>query len=341
MPLESSKKSFNLHYFLPYNKGEIMSEIKHIEVVPYDPNWPQQFETESAIITKALADNFIAIHHVGSTSISGLSAKPKVDIIAVVKNGAASIHCLQKAGFEYRGEWNIPFKYGFTKRNSIKVNLHVYENEHPEIECNLLFRDYLRTNASARDEYATLKKNILTDDTAFEKKTNTLFAGYTLQKGPFIRKVLRTAGFNRIRMLQCTDNTERGVAKHFRQKYFFSPHNMDDPYTWTFNHPQHKHFVLYQGTEIIGYTHIQLWLNERAAMRIIIIDESKRNRHLGGKFLALCEKWLKGKGYKSIHAKSTPTALAFYRKHGYVDMPFNNPNDHQGGPENIAVGKRL
>ena len=145
----------------------------------------------------------------------------------------------------------------------------------------------------------------------------------------------------KLKFVLCTDSSEWGAAKHFRQKYFFDPNNIDDPYTWTFNHPQHKHFALYQGTEIIGYAHIQLWPDRRAAMWIIVIEEAKRNNNFGGKFLALCEKWLKGKGYKSIHAESRPTSLRFYIKNGYTQMPFNDPEGHESHPQDIAVGKRL
>ena len=58
------------------------------------------------------------------------------------------------------------------------------------------------------------------------------------------------------------------------------------------------HFVLYEGTNIIGYAHLQLWSQQRAAMRIIAIDEEKRNHQYGSQFLQLCEKWIKSQGYK-------------------------------------------
>jgi len=318
----------------------LMQQTERIEIAPYDPNWPNIFEAEAAAIKKALGDNCIAIHHVGSTSVSGLVAKPKIDIIAVVKEGIKSIPSLEKAGFAYRGEWSIPFKYGFTKRDSVKINLHVFEEKHPEIEVNILFRDYLRKYPDARDEYAILKYNLISEESSHEKN-NSIYKGYTLGKHNFIQSILNQAGFNKYRFVLCTHYSEWNTVKHFRNKYFFGPHNIDDPYTWTFDHRQHKHFVLYQGTEIIGYAHIQLWPNERAAIRIIVIDEAKRNNNFGGKLLHLCEKWLKSQGYKSIHTESRPTALAFYKKNGYIDMPFNDPDGHEGGPEDIAVGKLL
>ncbi|MBY0377722.1 MAG: hypothetical protein K2Q33_04070 [Gammaproteobacteria bacterium] len=95
---------------------------------------------------------------------------------------------------------------------------------------------------------------------------------------------------DKITMRQCHAAVDVwDAAKHFRQKYFFGPAGIDDPYTWTFNHLKHAHFLLYDADEIVGYGHIQLWPSARAAMRIIVIDEEKRNQHHGGQFLHLCE----------------------------------------------------
>ena len=274
---------------------------KIIEVVPYDPNWPHIYEKEAALIRQALGGNCLAIHHIGSTSVPGLAAKPKIDIIAVVQDPLLARDQLEKIGIQYRGEYNIPLHYGFSKRGDIDLNLHVYEEFHPEIELNLCFRDYLRSHPNKRDDYARLKEELIQDESSFTKE-NSPFTNYTLRKGDFIREVLREAGFNRIRMLKCNDNTEWAAAKHFRDTYFFGPHGIDDPYTWTFNHEEHAHLVLYQGTEIVAYAHIQFWPDKRAAIRIIATDENKRNQRFGSSFLTLIEKWLRSLGVKSIHA---------------------------------------
>jgi GrpB-like predicted nucleotidyltransferase (UPF0157 family)/GNAT superfamily N-acetyltransferase len=313
---------------------------KHFEVVPYYPEWPQIFEAEAKVIREALGDNCIEIHHIGSTSVPGLAAKPKIDVIAVVKNPSIVAQQLEKVDIQYRGEYNIPLHYGFSKRGTIDFNLHVYEEWHPEIELNICFRDYLRANNDARDTYARLKYELLSDESSFTK-SNSDFSNYTLRKGEYIRTVLKEAGFNRLRMLKCNDQMEWNAAKYFRDTYFFSPLGIDDPYTWTFNHPEHAHLVLYQGTEIIGYAHIQFWPEDRAAIRILVIDEAKRNKKAGSVFLSLCEKWLKVSGVKSIHAESRPTSLGFYVKNGYIEMPFNDGDGHESDPQDIAVGKIL
>ena len=62
-----------------------------VAVIPYDPHWPRLFEAEARIIQAALGDNLITIDRVGSTSVTGLCAKPKIDIIASVQSPEASI----------------------------------------------------------------------------------------------------------------------------------------------------------------------------------------------------------------------------------------------------------
>lgn len=292
--------------------------MKIIEVVPYDPNWPTIFAVESKIIQEALGENYLDIHHIGSTSVPGLIAKPKIDMIAVVKTTSELQEQLSSVGMQYKGEYNIPLHHGFSKRGKVDINLHVYEKGHPEIELNLLFRDYLRSHAAARDEYALLKRQLLADESSFEKN-NFAFTNYTLRKGDFIRKVLKQAGFNRLRMLKCNDETEWRVAKQFRQKYFSSPQQaVDDSHTCSFNSPEHAHLILYQGTEIIGYAHIQLWPGDLATLHMMVIDKAKRNDRLEGQFLEFCREWLKSLGVKNLYVKLKPLTITYDVSNGLM-----------------------
>jgi GrpB-like predicted nucleotidyltransferase (UPF0157 family)/GNAT superfamily N-acetyltransferase len=313
---------------------------KHIVVLPYNPDWPKIFEAESQKIKNTLGDNCIAIHHIGSTSVPGLSAKPVIDMIGVIKDPEKAIQQLESLGFKYKDEYNIPMRLYFNRSEGIDTNLHVYQEGHPEIELNLLFRDYLRDHPEVREEYASLKENLLKDSASFEKK-NSMFTGYNLGKDAFIRKVLRAANFNRIRIMKCTHYAEWKTAKRLRNKYFFDPLSISDPYTWTFDHPDHVHFILYQGVEIIGYAHIQFWPEHRAALRIIVIDEDYRQHGLGRQFLQLCEQWLKKQGIKSLHDEARPNIVSFYRKNGYTEMPFEDPSGEPPSSQDIAMGKNL
>jgi GrpB-like predicted nucleotidyltransferase (UPF0157 family)/GNAT superfamily N-acetyltransferase len=316
-------------------------EIRKIEVTPYDPAWSKQFEFEADQIKKALGDLCIAIHHVGSTSVPGLAAKPRIDIIAVVKNNPMeTITKLEAVGFDYRGEFNIPMHYGFSKRGKVSVNLHVYQEKHPEIELNLTFRDYLRNHPEIRDEYAALKQGLLERESSFEKH-DSMFTGYNLGKDAFIRKVLKLAGFQRLRFVRCTHYDEWSAAKNLRQRYFFDKIPIADPYEWTFNHKDHIHFILCQGVDIIGYAHIQLWPESRAAIRILVVEEAKRHHGYGKQFLEWIETWLKMKGYHSLHTESSPDALPFYERLGYAAMPFNDPDGYKTDPRDTPMGKTL
>ncbi len=60
--------------------------IRLVEVVPYDPGWNEHFQTEAAAITNVLPEVIVNIHHIGSTAVPGLCAKPIIDILAVISN---------------------------------------------------------------------------------------------------------------------------------------------------------------------------------------------------------------------------------------------------------------
>lgn len=314
--------------------------VKKIIVTPYNPDWPIIFEKEASKIKERLGTHCLSLHHVGSTSVPGLSAKPIIDMIGVVKNPQETIQLLGSLGFKYKGEYNIPMRFYFNRSEGVEINLHVYEEGHPEIELNLLFRDYLRNHPKAREEYASLKDSLLKNETSYEKK-DSLSTGYNLGKDAFIRKILKQTNFNCIRMMKCTHYTEWDFAKKLRQKNFFDSLSMADPYTWTFNHKEHAHLILYQGVEMIGYAHIQFWPNKRAALRIFVIDKPYRRHGFGGQFLHLCERWLKQQGIQSLHDEARPNVINFYFKNGYTEMPFEDPSGEPPSSQDIAMGKKL
>jgi GrpB-like predicted nucleotidyltransferase (UPF0157 family)/GNAT superfamily N-acetyltransferase len=318
----------------------VITKPNTIEVVPYNLHWPQMFEDEASRIKQAVGDNCLEIHHIGSTAVPGLDAKPIIDIIMVLKKPTDSIIPLESIGYSYKGEVNIPFRFYFSKKTPIQVHLHVYEVGNSETELNLLFRNFLRSNTQAGREYTKLKSTLV-EEQKNHKDVRPMFSHYTLGKNAFIRTVLQQAGFDKLRLMHCTHYAEWEAAKTFRQKYFFDNVPIADPYTCTFDHGDHVHFVLYKGTEIIGYTHLQRWPDQRIAMRIIVIDEPLRGQKFGSQLLELCERWLKKQEIKSIHVQASPKAYKFYCQHGYSEMPFNDPGNHESAPQDIDMGKLL
>ena len=63
--------------------------MRQVEVVPHDPQWREAFEVESKRVTAALGDNVVTVHHIGSTSIPGIYAKPIIDLLIEVKEIAS------------------------------------------------------------------------------------------------------------------------------------------------------------------------------------------------------------------------------------------------------------
>ncbi len=305
-----------------------------IKVVPYDPNWQAMFEAEASEIKKVLGDNCIEIHHMGSTAVPGLAAKPIIDMLVVVRNIIDLDHNtteMERLGYENRGENGMLLRRYFQKTG---FNIHIFEKSNAEIEGHLLFRDWMRKHADDRERYATLKKELAL------RYPNDIFQ-YVFGKDAFVKAIHAKTGFKGLRVVKALTPREWAAVKHLRMTEFFGPYGIDDPYTWTFQHDEHVHLVLYAGAEIIGYAHIQYWPERRAAIRIIVVDEKARNHNAGSQFLVVIERWLKNSGTKSIHAESRPSSLNFYRKNAYTEMPFNDPEGHETDPHDIAVGKLL
>lgn len=60
---------------------------ERIAIVPYDPAWPRRFEVERALLERVLAPWLEGgIHHIGSTAVPGIAAKPIIDMIAGVRD---------------------------------------------------------------------------------------------------------------------------------------------------------------------------------------------------------------------------------------------------------------
>jgi GrpB-like predicted nucleotidyltransferase (UPF0157 family) len=104
-------------------KEPIVAEIpkqtaETIQIVAYDPTWPQRYLTERALVLQAIHPPFLAIEHVGSTAVPGLSAKPIIDMMAAVvdlSDGVAAIAALATLGYQLI-ETGMPHRLFLRKR---------------------------------------------------------------------------------------------------------------------------------------------------------------------------------------------------------------------------------
>ncbi len=308
---------------------------KTINVVPYNLQWPEVFASEAELIKQALGNNCITIHHIGSTSVPGLSAKPIIDMLPVVRDIREvdqAIKAMESLGYEAKGEYGIAFRRYFQKRKDVRThNVHVYQENDPEISRYLKFRDWMRSHPVDAEAYGKLKQELAV--------TSQDMLQYCNGKDAFVASIDTKSGFDGWRIVQALTDREWSAARNLRKKYFFK--SKEDPYTWTFEHKSHIHFIFYKNAEIIGYAHLQLWPEYRAALRIIVIDERHRHLGFGSQFLKLCERWLGHQGFKKLLVQSSPEAYKFYCNHGYVQMPFNDPDGYETDSQDIEIGKLL
>jgi len=134
-----------------------------VVIADYDPEWPILFAREAARIRAALGDTVQLLEHAGSTSVPGLAAKPRIDIILAVPDSAdepSYVAALEAAGYVLRirePEW---YEHRVFKGPDTDVNLHVFTLGCPEIARMLLFRDWLRSNTADRELYERVKRDL-------------------------------------------------------------------------------------------------------------------------------------------------------------------------------------
>jgi GrpB-like predicted nucleotidyltransferase (UPF0157 family) len=141
-----------------------------IRLCDYDPNWPALFQKEADRISAALGRQVLALEHIGSTSVPGLSAKPIIDMLLVVSdssNEAAYVPQLEAAGYVLRIREPDWYEHRLLKGPEQDINLHVYSSGCPEINRNLVFRDWLRSNEGDRLLYENTKKELAKKDWKF------------------------------------------------------------------------------------------------------------------------------------------------------------------------------
>ena len=139
---------------------------KVVEVVPYDPLWKIEFGRIAARMREIAGDLIIAAEHVGSTSIEGLSAKPIIDLDLVIDSYEVlpeMISRLEQFGYEHQGNLGIEGREAFRSRQEdgfMKYHLYVCPKDGKGYLEHIAFRDYLRKDPSARQEYQAVKQRL-------------------------------------------------------------------------------------------------------------------------------------------------------------------------------------
>jgi GrpB-like predicted nucleotidyltransferase (UPF0157 family) len=163
-----------------------------IRLEPYDPDWPRRFDEERRRLESALAPWLSkGIHHVGSTAIRGLAAKPIIDMVAGVSDLDRALDAfepLRRLGYAYTPH-RPEEAHHFSKPSACPASfgLHLTEPGGALWRERLAFRDALREEAALAAEYAALKERLVT------AHANDL-AAYTAGKRAFVARVLAARG---------------------------------------------------------------------------------------------------------------------------------------------------
>jgi GrpB-like predicted nucleotidyltransferase (UPF0157 family) len=177
--------------------ASLQKMARTIEVKPYDVSWTSLFDQEAETLSHVFGNSLAAIHHVGSTSVPGLAAKPIIDIL-VILNETETIDrfsgAMEQLGYRVRGECldaeipGTPGRFYFSKDTAGAHTHHVHACAvgHSEVADKLAFRDYLRAHPRRAATYGRLKRRL-----ALVYRHDNI--GYMRGKDPFVKSILNEA----------------------------------------------------------------------------------------------------------------------------------------------------
>ncbi len=186
--MKSEIVPFRENVSIPDYLDEYSSDIGigHIvELREHNPRYLEIFLKESTRITAAFGQLPISLHHVGSTSVEGLCAKPIIDMLLTYPE-PVTLENIRKTltglGYFFREDL-LPNRNYFILEDDKRVRyfaITVSKSDDESAKEMLTFRDNLRNDPSIMEEYATIKRRLSAETTDREEYTN--------QKSEFIRK---------------------------------------------------------------------------------------------------------------------------------------------------------
>ncbi len=158
-----------------------------VVVVPHNAEWHGAFQAEARALRSMLGEWVIRIHHIGSTAIPGIYAKPVIDLlleVAEVETLDEHAAAMESLGYEAMGEYGIPGRRYFRKDSEDGVRthqVHAFQAGSSEVKRHLAFRDYLTAHPAVAAEYSALKRKLAED---FPEDIHAYMEG----KDPFIKE---------------------------------------------------------------------------------------------------------------------------------------------------------
>jgi GrpB-like predicted nucleotidyltransferase (UPF0157 family) len=154
-------------------------------LAPYNPDWPRMAAGHAERL-RVLGSTLVNVHHIGSTSVPGLAAKPIIDLMPLVTDLAdldRERGRIEALYYEWHGEFGIAGRRYCTLSAD---QLHFFQSDSPQAERHIAFRDYLRAHPAVATAYENEKCR------ARDLHPNDSHA-YTDEKSAWIRKTEATA----------------------------------------------------------------------------------------------------------------------------------------------------
>jgi GrpB-like predicted nucleotidyltransferase (UPF0157 family) len=126
----------------------------------YDPAWVELAAEWMERVQAAGGDAIVELHHIGSTSVPGMFAKPIIDLMPGLRSFEAGFEiaeAMEALGLEARGEFGLPRRHYFHRED---VHVHAFVPGEGQWQDLLDFRDYLREHEETRAAYAELKREL-------------------------------------------------------------------------------------------------------------------------------------------------------------------------------------
>lgn len=165
-----------------------------VRLAPHNPRWAVLFAEASRELRDALGTAILAVHHVGSTAVPGLWAKPILDLLVSIPNFEEAVELvpdLAAIGYEFRPNEETPDRHYFRRRRGIARTHHLSlaEPASRHHRVTLAFRDALRADPDTANAYAELKRQLA-------QRYPRDRPAYTDSKTAFVEAVLARAGLH-------------------------------------------------------------------------------------------------------------------------------------------------
>ena len=171
---------------LDFQEYGIGMPLNRIVLSGHNPNWKACYQA----VTKELQEKIsgLEMHHIGSTSIKSIMAKPIIDILGSVDNLQyidQNIPKFEELGYGSKGEFGIPGRRFFILADDMAsfVHVHIFQKDDDQVARHKFFRDYIGTNAESAEAYVDLKLGL-------QKKYEFDKDNYVDGKDSFIKSIL-------------------------------------------------------------------------------------------------------------------------------------------------------